>query len=631
MEKIKRGFSRLIHWQYFPLLVLLLVVLGLHLATIARPNEPLFDEQHYVPDARRIVTGEGTLRVEHPPLAKLIVAGGIELFGDNPWGWRMPAVILSTVALIAFYDICRKLGTSHKTAFLATLLLGTENLMFIHSGMAMLDIFVVAFTIFAFWFYLKGPRWWWAAAISVALAGLSKFSGILSVIPIGLHWFIIGYKPNMGNPVEQTIPNALAVGSTPGAASIQNTPETPVPGSAPEPPAAEIAQPLVVGNVSISTEIVSNPPFNVTPVSSTQVEPVKKRGFWDIYGRPITFILSMMLAPLAFFLLYGVFEMIIWSKWIPLIVWGHWDMGIVGDIKNALSQTGSIKFSYDGAFPARPWEWILSPSGSFYFYGWLFNPDKYPNIMLPYWYTPSYTGMLSPSLWLSGFAVIPFAIWKSFKKRNNASRNAWIFTLCWIIGTWLMWIALFLLSRLSGHDRISYMFYYLPTVGAIALGTALILTAFINKAQARAKGFRRRFLELLTVSFLIVHLLSFCVLSPLHLWLSIPAGVLLLLLALGYLGFGWRFNIQLYISAAIATLIMRFALYWTLRKWLVTGETPWFTPEVSLLWVVSALIGLAITWILFTIIHLAVNRIIRDNTIPPQDAVNLPPVDTTQP
>jgi len=90
--------------------------------------------------------------MEHPPFAKLIIAGGIEIFGDNPWGWRMPAVILSTIALIAFYDICRKLGGSHKTAFLATMFLGLENLMFIHSGMAMLDIYVVVFTIFAFWF-----------------------------------------------------------------------------------------------------------------------------------------------------------------------------------------------------------------------------------------------------------------------------------------------------------------------------------------------------------------------------------------------------------------------------------------------------------------------------------------------
>jgi hypothetical protein len=334
----------------------------------------------------------------------------------------------------------------------------------------------------------------------------------------------------------------------------------------------------------------------------------------------------MALAPIVFFLLYGVFDMIIWDKWIPFVVWGHWDQGIVGDIKNALSQTNSIKFGYGGAFPARPWEWILSPTGSFYFYGWLFHPENYANILLPYWWTPSYTGMLSPSLWLSGLFVIPFSIWKSFKKKNNASRNAWTFTLCWIIGTWLVWVPLFLAT-----NRITYMFYYLPTVGAIALGTALILTAFLNKYVARTSGFRKHFWAAAITSFLLFHLLCFCVISPLHLWISIPVTALLLVFVLGYVGFGRRFVIQFYVSAAIAVVIMRFALYWPLKDWLVTGNAPWGLPEVSLLWVVSTLIGLAITWILFMIIHLAANRIIKDDAPPVQDAVNLPPVDTTQP
>jgi len=479
----------------------------------------------------------------------------------------------------------------------------------------------VVFTIFAFWFYLKGPRWWWAAAVSVALAGLSKFSGILSIIPICLHWLIIGYKPNMGNPVEQTTTKVSTLESMSGAATAEGTSEMPVVGSASEAPVAEYTQPLAIDNVSINADTVISLSSDVAPIATVQTEPKKKRGFWAAYSRPIIFILSMALAPIAFFLLYGVFDMIIWAKWIPFVVWGHWDQGIVGDIKNALTQTGSIKFSYGGAFPARPWEWILSPTGSFYFYGWLFHPENYENIMLPYWWTPSYIGMLSPSLWLSGLTVIPFAIWKSFKKSNVA-----IFIVCWVIGTWLVWVPLFLAT-----NRITYMFYYLPTVGAIALGTALILTAFLDKAQARAKGFRRHFLELLAVSFLIFHLLSFCVLSPLHLWLSIPVCALLLLFALDYLGFGWRFITQFYVSAGISALIMRFALYWPLKDWLVTGNAPWGLPEVSLLWVVSSVIGLAITWILFMIIHLSVNRIIKDDAPPVQAAVNLPPVDTTQP
>jgi hypothetical protein len=100
------------------------------------------------------------------------------------------------------------------------------------------------------------------------------------------------------------------------------------------------------------------------------------------------------------------------------------------------------------------------------------------------------------------------------------------------------------------------------------------------------------------------------VLSPLHLWLSIPVCALLLLFSMWHMGFGWRFIIQFLVSGGLATLIMRFGFYWTLKGWLVSGNAPWGNPEVSLLWVVSALTGLAITWLFFTIIHRIVNRII---------------------
>ncbi len=600
MEKVSRGINRLIHWQYFPLLVLLVVILGLHLATITHPNEPLFDEQHYVPDARRIINGEGTQRMEHPPFAKLIIAGGIEVFGDNPWGWRMPAVILSTIALIAFYDICRKLGGSHKTAFLATMFLGLENLMFLHSGMAMLDIYVVVFTIFAFWFYLKGTRWWWASAICIALAGLSKFGGVLAVIPIGLHWFFVGYKPNMGMHVE--VEPVEPVPAVTEQAQLQVAIEVSPIESAGETIAQE------------ATPLPAEPPLQVIEIN-TEI----KKTSWQMYSRPIAFIASMLLAPIAFFLLYGVFEMIIWTKYIPFVVWGHWDQGVVGEIKNALTLTDSIKFSYSGAFPAKPWEWVLSPTGSFYFYGWLVHPENYTNILLPYWYTPSYTGIISPSLWLAGLFVIPYVAVKSFIRQHNPQKNAAIFIGCWIIGTWMVWIPLFLAS-----DRITYIFYYLPTIGAIALGTALIITGFLKRIEKRLSGFWKRFMQLGVATFLLFHLLSFCVLSPLHLWISIPVCVMLLFFALDYLGFGWRFDIEFYISAGIAAIVIRFALYWLLRSWLVTGNAPWGLPEVSMLWVVGSLTGFLITWILFAIIHSFVSRVIRDNALPPEPPADLP-------
>ena len=181
-------FAELSRWQYFGLLVVVLAHLVLHVAIVAVPQEPIFDEAAYVKDARRINFEHRSERNEHPPLARLIVAKGTLLIGDNAWGWRTIPVILSTLGLILFYDIARRLSKSHRLAFMATFLLAFENFYFIHGGMAMLDIYVLFFSILSFWCYLKGPLWWWAAAVSGAAAALSKFTGILVFVTIGLHW-----------------------------------------------------------------------------------------------------------------------------------------------------------------------------------------------------------------------------------------------------------------------------------------------------------------------------------------------------------------------------------------------------------------------------------------------------------
>ncbi len=179
----------LVRWQHFGLLLLVLTSAALHLAVIASPPEAtIFDEPAYVKDARRINDEARTERPEHPPLGKLLIAKGMKLFGDNPWGWRLPAVVTSSAGLALFYGICRRLSRRGELAYLATFLLAFENFYFIHSAVAMLDVYLVFFTILAFWFYLKGPAWWWAAAVSGALAALCKFSGAFVFIAIGAHW-----------------------------------------------------------------------------------------------------------------------------------------------------------------------------------------------------------------------------------------------------------------------------------------------------------------------------------------------------------------------------------------------------------------------------------------------------------
>jgi len=160
----------------------------MHFSIISLPGELIFDEHHYVPDARSILDGEGTLRLEHPPLGRLFITAGISLFGDNPLGWRFFSVIFGAIVIVLFYLICRRLSLSKTISFLATFLLALENLVFVQASVAMLDVYSLAFILTSFWLYLRGN--YLPAGISVGLAALTKLDGALALGVILLHWLI---------------------------------------------------------------------------------------------------------------------------------------------------------------------------------------------------------------------------------------------------------------------------------------------------------------------------------------------------------------------------------------------------------------------------------------------------------
>ena len=186
---MKRLLSRFGRWEYKWLCLLVVVVLVLHFAIIKIPDKPVFDEAHYITDARGIIAGQETIRPEHPSLSKLFVIAGMLIFGDNPLGWRFFSVILGAISIVLFYLICRNLSMSRRASFLATLLLAFENLTFVFSGMAMLDVACLTFTLAAFWLYLRGN--YPMSGIMVALSALAKLNGALAIIAILLHWLIV--------------------------------------------------------------------------------------------------------------------------------------------------------------------------------------------------------------------------------------------------------------------------------------------------------------------------------------------------------------------------------------------------------------------------------------------------------
>lgn len=166
------------------------------LVRIGIPGTPYFDEIHYLPAARALLDGSEYLNREHPLLGKEILALGIALLGDNPWGWRLFPALAGTGALYAFTRALWFASLSRFAAVAYGVLLASGFALFVHSRIAMLDAFFVAFLALALWQCAAavrepetGRRRLAIAGVAIGLAMAAKWNAVpLAVVP-GLAFF----------------------------------------------------------------------------------------------------------------------------------------------------------------------------------------------------------------------------------------------------------------------------------------------------------------------------------------------------------------------------------------------------------------------------------------------------------
>ncbi|GGD55135.1 phospholipid carrier-dependent glycosyltransferase [Erythrobacter arachoides] len=160
------------------------------------PSTPFFDEVHYLPAARAVLDLGLATNLEHPPLAKQIIALGMTVLGDGPLGWRFMSVIFGTLALFAAMRAAWFSSCTRAASLLTGLFVGANFLLFVHARIAMLDVFMVAFVMVALWMFAGAVREnetgrWRLAICGVALgcAMASKWNAIpIAVLP-GLVFF----------------------------------------------------------------------------------------------------------------------------------------------------------------------------------------------------------------------------------------------------------------------------------------------------------------------------------------------------------------------------------------------------------------------------------------------------------
>lgn len=147
---------------------LALVLIRLHI-----PGKPYFDEIHYLPAARGLLSATEWINREHPMLSKEVLAASIALLGDHPFAWRLPSALAGALTV---YAAMRALWFASLRRF-ATLaygvLLATGFFVFVHARIAMLDAVMVAMLTVAFWQCAAAVREPERARRCLAVAGIA--------------------------------------------------------------------------------------------------------------------------------------------------------------------------------------------------------------------------------------------------------------------------------------------------------------------------------------------------------------------------------------------------------------------------------------------------------------------------
>ena len=157
------------------------------------PGSLIFDEWYYVNVARVILHLPQSVGAngqppyvnvppgldpnhEHPPLAKLLIALSMWTLGNNGYGWRIPSVIFGSIAILAFYLLMKRISDQEIVPLLSTFLFSFDNLAFVHSRIATLDIFSLGFLLVGLYWYFSGHSY--LSAVAMALSALTKITGI---------------------------------------------------------------------------------------------------------------------------------------------------------------------------------------------------------------------------------------------------------------------------------------------------------------------------------------------------------------------------------------------------------------------------------------------------------------------
>jgi dolichyl-phosphate-mannose--protein O-mannosyl transferase len=188
-----------------------LTALTFRLWNLRFPKGFVFDEVYYAQNANSLLhhgveldpKGGAAQFIVHPPVGKWMIALGIKLFGYHEFGWRISAALIGTASIMMIFFIAQRLFENYFLSLSAGILMSADGLHLVMSRTALLDIFLMFFTLLAFFFLLRSQHL--AAGISLGLAAATKWSGVYYLVAYLAFTLYVEYRRNKAMEDETPI------------------------------------------------------------------------------------------------------------------------------------------------------------------------------------------------------------------------------------------------------------------------------------------------------------------------------------------------------------------------------------------------------------------------------------------
>ncbi len=158
-------------------------------------NSTYFDEIYHARTAWEQLNGVYPYEITHPPLGKIIIGLGIQLFGMTPFGWRFSGTLMGVLMLPILYVFAKKMFGGRTVPFACTVLIATDFMHFVQTRISTIDTYAVFFILlmylFMFLFLEEGRlRYLGLCGLSFGLGVASKWTCFYAGAGLAVIWLI---------------------------------------------------------------------------------------------------------------------------------------------------------------------------------------------------------------------------------------------------------------------------------------------------------------------------------------------------------------------------------------------------------------------------------------------------------